>query len=78
MSAIAKLVKVGFDPQHVAQVAQKGGATVAFSSGVMGWLAENHQAIASLGVFAGILIGLIGLGANIYYQHQRSKKGGGA
>lgn len=60
-------------PQGAAQFAQKGGATLSAGGGVWLWLAENQQSIAALGVLAGILIGLIGLAVNIYFQHKRSK-----
>ena len=60
-------------PQQVAQIAQKGGATVSAGGGVWLWLAENQQAIAALGVIAGVVIGLAGFAVNVYYQHKRSK-----
>lgn len=60
-------------PQQVAQVAEKGGATVATTSGFWIFLAENHQAIAALGVLVGIAVGIFGLAVNWWYLHQKSK-----
>ena len=60
-------------PQQVAQIAQKGGATVSAGGGIWLWLAENQQAIATLGVIVGIVIGVAGFGVNWWYQHKRSK-----
>jgi hypothetical protein len=60
-------------PQQLAQAAERGGATVAVSSGVWGWMAENHQAIATLGVLVGIAVGIIGLAVNWWYLHRNSK-----
>ena len=37
------------------------GAGVSAASGIWGWLAENHQVIASIGVIAGIIVGVTGL-----------------
>lgn len=59
--------------QQVAQVAQKSGATVAAGGGVWIWLAENQQAIATLGVMIGAAVAVIGLGVNWYYLHKKSK-----
>lgn len=59
--------------QQFAQMAQKGGATVAAGGGVWIWLAENQQAIAALGVLIGIVLGVAGFIVNWVYQHRRSK-----
>lgn len=60
-------------PPQLAQVAQKGGATVAAGGGVWIWLAENQQAIAALGVLVGIAVAVAGLIVNWIYLHKRSK-----
>lgn len=56
----------------IAKVAEQGGAAVAVGSGLMRWLADNQSAIASIGVLAGIAIGLAGLLVNWYYQRKRT------
>lgn len=60
-------------PQQAAQFAQKGGATVSAGGGAWLWLAENQQAIATLGVLIGIVIAVAGFAVNWWYQHKRSK-----
>ena len=37
------------------------GASVSTASGLWGWLGENHQMLATVGVVVGILVGLSGL-----------------
>lgn len=59
--------------QSAAQVAQKAGATVSAGGGVWLWLAENQQAVATLGVLVGIVVAVAGFFVNLYYQHKRSK-----
>ena len=46
------------------------GVGTAGGSTILGWLGHNHHAIASMGVIAGVIIGLIGL----YFQYKRIKK----
>lgn len=38
------------------------------------WLAENHHAIASLGVIVGSACAVLGLLVTIYYKHKASKR----
>ena len=49
-------------------IAQVGGIT-AVSSGMVGWLTENHIVITSAGVLVGILVGFTG----IYVQLRKAK-----
>ena len=37
------------------------GASVSTASGLWGWLGQNHEILASIGVVIGILVGLSGL-----------------
>jgi len=53
---------------HAHTVVQVGGVT-ALSSGLVGWLTENHIIITSLGIFVGALVGVTG----IYVQLTRSR-----
>ena len=53
---------------HAHTVVQVGGVT-ALSSGIVGWLTENHIIITSLGIFVGALVGVTG----IYVQLTRSR-----
>ncbi len=60
----------------ISSTTAKGGALTAASSGgigLTGWLAENYDWLAGLGVCVGIFVGLAGLAVNIYYQHKRMK-----
>ena len=41
------------------------GAGLSTGSGVWGWLAENHHALASLGVLVGIAVAVTGLAIQI-------------
>ena len=41
------------------------GASVSTVSGLWGWLGENHEVLASIGVVIGILVGLCGLAVQI-------------
>ena len=59
--------------QQIAQTTNKAGATLAAGGGVWIWLAENQQAIATLGVLIGIVLGVAGFIVNWVYQHKRSK-----
>lgn len=51
-----------------------GGSVTAVGSGAMSWLTENYQAIASLGVLAGIVVGVSGLVITYYYQRKRDRR----
>lgn len=75
MSALAKLVKVGLDPQHIAQLAQKGGTGGAVGFGMWAWLAENAQAIGVLCAMIGAAVAVAGFFVNLYYRHKDSKRG---
>lgn len=51
-----------------------GGASVSVSGGLwLKWLAENHQAIGSIGVIVGIVLGIAGFCVNWWYQRKRSQ-----
>ena len=39
----------------------KFGSATAVSSGLVGWLTENHIILTSLGVMVGISVGLVGI-----------------
>ena len=58
--------------EHAREVAAKGaeqgGAALAVGSGLMKWLGENHDAIASIGVIAGVLIGALGFFRELVFQ----------
>lgn len=41
------------------------GASVSTASGLWGWLGQNHEILASIGVVIGILVGLSGLTVQI-------------
>lgn len=71
---MANLVEQGV--QQGAQIAQKGGAMTATGSGFWIFLAENHQAIATLGVIVGIVLGVAGFAVNWWYLHRNSRKRG--
>lgn len=53
--------------------AQLGGG-LALGSGVTAKLAENYDAIASLGVLVGIAVGVVGLLVQLHYQKKRDKR----
>ena len=53
---------------HAPAVVQAGGAT-ALTSGLVGWLTENHILITTFGIFIGALVGITG----IYVQLTRSR-----
>ena len=61
-------------PAQAAQAAKNTGAAVATGGGIWLWLAENQQAIATLGVLFGIVVGALGLGINWYYLHRDSRR----
>ena len=58
---------------QIAQVTERIGITGATGGGLWAVLAENAQAIGAACALVGVLIGLIGLAVNTYYQHKRSK-----
>lgn len=47
--------------QNIGAKITYSGAAVSAGSGFWGWLAENHQALAALGVLIGIAVALTGL-----------------
>lgn len=61
-------------PQQFAVGAERAGAATAAGGGMWLWLAENQQAIATLGVLVGIAVGLVGLAVNWYYLHRDDKR----
>lgn len=64
--------------QHVTEaVAAKvtiGGAGLSTASGILGKLAENGSAIASIGVIVGIIVGLAGLTTQIIIHCRRDRR----
>jgi hypothetical protein len=47
---------------------------MATGSGAWLWLAENHQAVATVGVLIGIALGVAGFAVNWWYLHRNSKR----
>ncbi len=66
-----QLIDAGVQVGHKLTV---GGSVTAVGSGAMSWLTENYQAIASLGVLAGIVVGVSGLVITYYYQRKRDRR----
>lgn len=62
-------------PEHAAQVATQCGAGLAVCSGMARWLIENHTLISSIGVMVGILVGVCGLLANVYFKWRAERLG---
>jgi len=52
-----------------AQALTQVGGVTALSSGLVGWLTENHIIITSAGILVGVLVGLTG----IYVQLSKSR-----
>lgn len=50
------------------------GASVSTASGLWGWLGENHQVLASIGVLVGIAVGITGLVVQLYSVKQREQR----
>jgi hypothetical protein len=59
--------------QKIAHTATIGGAGLATSSGILGWLDLHQGAISSIGVISGVIIGIIGVLINWHYTAKRSK-----
>jgi len=59
--------------EQLTQVATQAGGTLAVFSGLSTWLSENYELVASIGVVAGIIIGLSGLAANIYFARRKAR-----
>lgn len=57
----------------VSSLSAKAGGASAFFGGIAAWLTENYQLIAAIGVIVGILVGVIGLIVNIYFQNKRTE-----
>lgn len=61
--------------EHAKEVAAKaaeiGGACISFGCGTMRWLADNHDAISSIGIIGGVFIAVAGFVVNTYYQRRR-------
>lgn len=62
-------------PVQVAQSAERLGSATAAGGGMWIWLAENHEAIAALGVIIGAVVAVAGFGVHWWYLHRNSKKG---
>jgi len=50
------------------------GASVSTASGLWGWLGENHQVLASIGVLMGIIVGVTGLTVQVRAIHRRERR----
>jgi|TARA_R110002051_G_scaffold279146_1_gene340600 hypothetical protein len=53
-----------------AEIVTATGVSTGVGSAIVGWLGTNNDAISSVGIITGIIIGLIGL----YFQYKRIKK----
>lgn len=60
-------------PETLGKIAEVGGSVMAVTCGLCRWIAVNHDFLAGLGIIAGFLIALAGLGVNWYYNHQRMR-----
>ena len=50
------------------------GAGVSTASGLWGWLGQNHEVLASIGVLVGIVVGLIGLSVQVISTRRRERR----
>lgn len=50
------------------------GASVSTASGLWGWLGENHEVLASIGVLIGIVVGLTGLTIQVKTTRRRERR----
>jgi len=57
--------------EQLTQAATQAGGMLAIFSG--NWLSENYELVASIGVIAGIIIGVSGLAANIYFARRKAR-----
>lgn len=64
--------------EKVAAITVATGSGAAFGGGVwLKFLADNHQAIASLGIIVGGICAVLGLIVTVYYKHKAHKHRGG-
>ena len=50
------------------------GASVSTASGLWGWLGQNHEVLASIGVLIGIAVGVIGLTIQVTTTRRRERR----
>lgn len=50
------------------------GAGVSTASGLWGWLGQNHEMLASIGVLVGIVVGLVGLSVQVISTRRRERR----
>jgi hypothetical protein len=63
--------------QLVIGVAHKStqlGGGLAFGSGLVKWISENHDLLAGLGIIAGICVGLAGTIVQFHFQRRRDRR----
>ena len=60
--------------QATGQKITLAGASVSTASGLWGWLGQNHEVLASIGVLVGILVGLIGLTIQVITTRRREQR----
>lgn len=61
----------------VSYTAAKVGAVLSVGAGGVSkaeWLAANHQWLASLGIIVGMIVGVTGVVANIYFKYKIDKR----
>ncbi len=56
-------------------VATQLGGVLAVSSGLIGWISENHILFSSAGVLVGILVGITGIYVQLSRSRQERKEG---
>ena len=50
------------------------GASVSTASGLWGWLGQNHEVLASIGVLVGIMVGVAGLTIQLISARRREQR----
>lgn len=50
------------------------GASVSTGSGLWGWLGQNDEVLASIGVLVGIVVGLVGLSVQVISTRRRERR----
>lgn len=50
-----------------------GSAVASGGIGLTGWLSDNYQWLASIGVIVGIILGVAGYVTNFYFNWKRTK-----
>jgi len=60
--------------QATGQKVTLAGASVSTASGLWGWLGDNHEVLASIGVLTGIMVGLIGLTIQVITTRRRERR----